>query len=87
MEKIRAPFSDEVVEKLNTYQKSGGFHQFTCCSPESIPECLRAVREVDGEIIEGTSDGTLVAGRDGFVCPCGKYKQDWAYAFMVDDNV
>lgn len=83
MEKIKAPFTKEEVEKLNEYQKQGKFHPFTCCSPEEIPECLRAVKEVDGKIIEGTSDGILIAREEGWICPCGKYTQDWAYSFMA----
>lgn len=83
MENIKAPFTKEQVKKLNEYQKQGKFHQFTCCSPEEIPECLRAMKEVDGKIIEGTSNGILIAREEGWICPCGKYKQNWAHSFMV----
>ena len=84
MEKINAPFTDEQVKNLNDYQTKGRFHPFTCCSPESIPECTRAGKEVDGEYVKGTSEGLLVASNEGWVCPCGKYKQNWAHAFMAE---
>lgn len=29
------------------------------------------------------SDRNLVATNEGWVCPCGKYKQDWAHKFMA----
>ena len=30
MEKIKAPFTKEQVDKLNEYQQQGKMHQFTC---------------------------------------------------------
>lgn len=80
---INAPFTLEQIEKLNEYQTKGMFHPFTCCSPGDIPECLRACKKVDGQIIKGSSDGVLIATTKGWVCPCGKYTQDWAYNFMT----
>lgn len=73
---IKAPFTDEQVKTLNEYQKCGMMHPFTCCSPEDIPECLRTKG--------GPHEGLLVATTEGWVCPCGKYKQDWAHEFMAD---
>ena len=84
---IKAPFTKEQVENLNKYQKSNLFHPFTCCSPENISECLRATKEINGEFIKGTSDGKLIATEDGWVCPCGKYKQNWAHKFMADVDI
>ena len=81
MEQIKAPFSQEQVDKLNQFQKTGKFHPFTCCSPEYIPECKRALNQ--GETYE-EREGILIAKTEGFICPCGKYKQNWAYAFMAD---
>lgn len=72
---IKAPFTDEQVKALNEYQTKGRFHPFTCCSPESVTECLR---------IKGTAEGLLTATNDGWICPCGKYKQDWAHEFMAN---
>lgn len=75
MEEIKAPFTDEQVKNLNDYQTTGRFHPFTCCSPEEIIECTRA---------NGTSEGLLVATNDGWICPCGKYTQNWAHKFMTE---
>ena len=75
--KITAPFTDEQVDALNKYQQSGLFHPFTCCSPEKIKECTRA---------SGESEGLLIATNEGWICPCGKYKQDWAHSFMTDSK-
>lgn len=82
MNKINAPFSDEQVILLNQYQSIEP-HPFTCCSPENISECLRASKEIDGQIIDGVSEGILVATNEGWICPCGKYTQDWAYKKML----
>ena len=74
---FNSPFTDEQVEKLNTFQNnSQGCHPFTCCSPDSISGCLR--RSVKEE------EGILIASNDGWVCPCGEYKQDWAWKFMIE---
>ena len=81
---IKAPFTKKQVNSLNKFQKETRYHPFTCCSPEEIVECTRASKEIDGEIIKGTTDGLLVATEEGWVCPCGRYKQDWAYAFMLE---
>ncbi len=67
MEKITAPFTEEQVERLNKYQNERRFHPFTCCSYG----CKRE------------DEGILIATKDGWVCPCGKYKQDWAHDFMA----
>lgn len=87
MERIEAPFTDEQVLALNRSQRNGMLHGFTCCSPESVKECTRAGKVVDGYYVSGTTNGTLQATRDGWVCPCGKMPlQEWAYAFMLEDN-
>lgn len=68
---ITAPFTEEQVERLNKYQNEGRFHPFTCCSHDG---CKRGERE---------DEGILIATKDGWVCPCGKYKQNWAHDFMT----
>ena len=83
MNSIKAPFTKEQVEKLNNYQKSGRFHPFTCCSPENIPECMR--RNKTGKTYED-NDGLLLATEQGWVCPCGKYTQDWVHAIMLKEE-
>lgn len=70
---IKTPFSTEHVEKLNKYQQSGFFHPFTCCSAGDDETCERR---------NGKGEGILIATNEGWVCPCGKYKQDWAHTFM-----
>lgn len=30
------------------------------------------------------NEGVLVATTEGWVCPCGEYKQNWAHAFMAE---
>jgi len=74
-------FSEENIKKLNEQQTSGKFHPYTCCG-ENVPECKRnqsyeARRK--GETIPYTAEneGVLIATKDGWICPCGKYKQDW----------
>lgn len=71
---ITAPFTKDQIEKLNEWQKSGRFHPFTCCSPRDIPECQRRSRLNDGE---------LIPTENGWVCPCGKFTQNWAHDFMA----
>ena len=83
MEKIKAPFTKEQVEALNNFQKDGRFHPFTCGSPEDIAECLVAKNDVEILAI-GLNEGILIASEDGWICPCGQYKQDWAYKFMAE---
>ena len=75
MEKIKAPFTDEQVKKLNKFQNNGKWHPFTCCSPSNVKECLRK---------KGGNEGLLIATNEGWVCPCGKEKQDWAWDFMAE---
>lgn len=83
MKNIKAPFSKIQIDKINEFQEKGKFHPLTCCSPEEIPECLRAVKIIDGNIIKGKSDGVLIATENGVVCPCGKYTQSSVPAFIL----
>lgn len=78
---IHSPFTKEQVEKLNEYQEAGKFHPFTCCSPDDISECTR--RNKTGKTHE-ENEGILIAKEDGWVCPCGKYTQNWAHSFMAE---
>ena len=56
-----APWSDELVEQPNARQQNPQLHPYTC--PGDKPEC-RDHRD-------------LIATKDGWVCACGEYKQDW----------
>jgi hypothetical protein len=70
-------WSNEEVDSLNKYQNGGHFHPFTCCGPSEIKECER---------ISGKSEGLLIATENGWVCPCGKYTQNWAHGFMLKND-
>lgn len=80
-EVIKAPFSEEQVIKLNEYQKSEKGHPFTCCSPSDITDCKR--KNDNPEDTYEEREGILIATKEGWICPCGKYKQNWAHPFMV----
>jgi hypothetical protein len=88
MAKIKAPFTDEQVDRLHDWQggqigiRTGdggilitGTHPFTCMGHDG---CERPPELNDGE---------LIPNNDGFVCPCGKYKQDWCHDFMANPPV
>lgn len=82
MEKIFAPFTDEQVKKLNGYQKSPQFHPFTCTGQPVDHD------DENGKFTENSrtvcpNEGILIATKEGWVCPCGKYKQKSAYSFMA----
>lgn len=67
-----APFTDAKIRKLEKWQHgSTGVHPFTCCSHNG---CVRSKRE---------DEGILIPTKSGWVCPCGKYKQNWCYLGMV----
>lgn len=77
MERIEQPFTNLEAEKLNEFQQSGVFHPFTC--DRKAPEC-----EVNVLPRNFAKDGVLIATNEGWVCPCGKYKQNWAHKFMAE---
>ena len=74
MSHIKAPFTEEQVKKLEEWQANDRLHPFTCCSPEDIKECQRRSKE---------NEGILIPHKEGWICPCGKYTQDWCHDFMV----
>jgi len=63
MARLKAPWPQETVDKLNQYQNAGQFHPFTC--PGNKPDCEK--------------HRNLIATTDGWVCQCGEYKQDWTH--------
>lgn len=71
-DRVTAPFTNEQVDALNKWQRLGYVHPFTCCSHETCKKHEYAV-------------GTLTATTEGWVCPCGKYTQDWAHSYMADE--
>lgn len=60
---MKAPFTEDDVKKLNFHQTRGDVHPYTC--PGHKIEC-RERRE-------------LIATKDGWICKCGEYKQNWAH--------
>lgn len=76
-EKQQAPFSNNQVDNLNAFQQLGNFHPFTC--DRHAAEC-----EVNQRPRDYSKDGVLIATNEGWVCPCGKYTQNWAHGFMAE---
>lgn len=75
-------FSKEHVEMLNKRQREKIHHPYTC-DGHNIYECLResAYNDRNNGLKIAYSDdneGVLIATERGFICPCGKYKQDWS---------
>jgi hypothetical protein len=71
MDKITAPWTEEQVKALNTYQQHRIMHPFTCGGDNR-----NLKTHPDGE-------GILVATKDGWICPFCDYTQDWAHDFMI----
>lgn len=57
--------SKEQVAKLKKRQEEGFIHPYTCCSHDG---CERSTEN---------NWGTLIPTRKGWICPCGKYKQEY----------
>lgn len=88
MAHIKAPFTEEQVLKLKAWQEGtvgwtfdlGGalysmpLHPFTCCSHNG---CERGKRP---------DEGILIPTTEGWVCPCGAWKQDWCHDYMIDNQ-
>ncbi len=68
-DRVKAPFTNEQVERINKFQESNAFHPYTCMGAY----CNRI-----------PYGGRLIATNEGFVCPCGKYTQDWCNIFMIE---
>lgn len=63
-------FTEEQVKHLNEQQQSGKVHPYTC-DRRSMNCCQVRVNE---------GDGILLATTDGWICPCGNYRQNWAHS-------
>ncbi len=70
MDKIVPPWTSEQVAALNSYQRAGRFHPFTCGNRD---ENRRRHRK----------HPVLRATRVGWVCDACGYRQTWAHAFMA----
>jgi len=64
------PQTEEEIQKLNDFQHLGPFHPYTC--DRGAVEC-----EVNNIPRDYSKDGILIATTDGWICPCGKYKQPY----------
>jgi len=74
MAHIKTPFTVEQVEKLKEWQSNGMNHPFTCCGYDG---CIRKEQKNEGELIPYS---------EGWICPCGRYTQDWCHDFMLNTN-
>ncbi len=70
--KITLIFTPEKIKELNEYQQNGKYHPYTC--DRNHEEC-----EVNIVPRDYSKDGVLIATEEGWICPCGKYKQDWSH--------
>lgn len=77
-------YSQEYINNLNERQKSGKVHPYTC-SGHNISECNRSKayerrHNGDGSEVPYTdeNEGVLIATKDGWICPCGKYTQKFS---------
>lgn len=70
MAQTKAPFTEEQVQRLEQWQV-GAVHPFTC---DGGPECGEGGFYGANELKPTTA---------GWVCPCGKYTQDWCHDYMV----
>lgn len=59
-------WSNAIVRILEARQKNPNRHPFTCGGPDGAIECERR---------KGTGEGVLIPTPEGWVCPCGAYKQ------------
>lgn len=56
--------TDREVERLKQHQENTCFHPFTCGGEN----CDRGER---------SDDGVLIPTNEGWICPCGDYKQEY----------
>lgn len=65
-------FTPEKVKELNERQKNGMLHPYTCDRKAKECETNKIPRDC-------SKDGVLIATTEGWICPCGKYKQNWSH--------
>ncbi len=66
MGKIQTMWSIEVIARLRERQQDQTKHPYTCGGLGPEDRCHR---------IQGIDEGVLVPTAEGFVCPCGSYRQ------------
>ena len=67
---ITATFNPKQSKKLAKHQKDPDTVKYTCKPNSDIRQC---------EQRSDKSNGELIITNGIWVCPCGKYKQYWAY--------
>lgn len=80
-DEIKPPWTQEQVDALNAYQRSGAYHPFTC-GRDRGNAAHREYAERHNE-----DWGQLVATLEGWKCPVCDYRQDWAHTFMTDPTL
>lgn len=65
------PFTPEQVKRIESYQRNGLFHPYTCPNRDNH---LSEMRE-----------GILTVTPDGLKCDCCDYTQDWVHSFVFQD--
>lgn len=79
---LQRNITQEEIDNLNSRQDEGKFHPYTCCGGnENTPNCKREISyqaRIKGVDVPYTSnnEGVLVATLEGWICPCGQYKQE-----------
>jgi len=64
----KTPWTEHEVYLLNKNQEDPNMHPYTCDRRGS--KCEKAENDPN-------KDGVLIATKDGWICPCGEYKQDY----------
>ncbi len=82
--RIRAPFTDKQVVRLNEFQEEGQYAPLTCRNAWDNED--RRVDQAHEDYFEangGKRSGALVAKNSGMECPVCSYRQDWADPHML----
>ena len=64
---MKTPIWTEEQVRMLRERQNGLFHPYTCCSYNG---CKRS---------EENNWGELIPTEYGWVCPCGKYTQNWSH--------
>lgn len=65
----KAPWTDHEVKLLKIRQEEENMHPYTC--DRESPNCEKKK--------DWNKDGVLIPTKEGWICPCGDFKQDWYY--------
>lgn len=70
------------IDELNERQNNREVHPLTCCGGNGEPDCKRNkayAARCNGQKVpyDSENEGVLIATETGWVCPCGKYKQQF----------